>query len=246
MARPRSNSQSRQTAGRRTTINVSVPARRTTTRRATKQPARTLAQVYTPTASDDSIAPYVVGGAVVAGTLAYLLWPRLAGASTTQQLPTRPGPAVLPPPEPVPPRGGIPQVPTPPAPIPPSVPIPPSAGQAEAQRQARELAEIRAESLRKFPQVRDMPVGYQGPGIYRVVASSGLNLRRTPVAPVGDPGLGRLVVGTNVEVVTATTNGWAQISNVIDAQTGASTPEPGYLCLSCTEAPGGPWLVREA
>lgn len=236
MARPRSSS------SRRTTINVSVPARRTTTRRATKQPARTLAQVYTPTASDDSIAPYVVGGAVVAGTLAYLLWPRLAGAATTQQLPTRPGPAVLPPPEPVPPRGGIPQVPTPPAPIVPAVP----SGPTEAQRQARELAEIRAESLRNFGQVPNAPDGYQGPGIYRVIAARGLNLRRTPVAPPGEPGLRLLPVGTNVEVVTATTNGWAQISNVIDAQTGASTPEPGYLCLSCTEAPGGPWLVREA
>lgn len=209
-------------------------------RRSTGRAQRTLGQTLAPS-RDDSATPYVVGGTIVAGTLLYLLWPRLALAGT-QQLPPRTGPAVLPPPlvpiEQVPP--------TPPPYVPPMSPVLPQEGPTVAQRQARELAAVRAESLAKFRQVPNAPDGYQGPGVYRVIATNGLNLRRIPSATMGEASLGKLVQGTHVEVVTATTNGWAQISSVIDAQTGVSTPEPGYLCLSCADAPGGPWLVREA
>lgn len=220
-------------------------ARPRTKSRSSRRPAkqatrgRTLGETFTPS-RDGSNTPYVVGGTIVAGTLLYLLWPRLAPAAI---LPPRQGPAVLPPPlipiEQVPPtplparpaNGGI---------VPPTFPILPQEGPTAAQRQARELAAVRAESLTRYPLVN----GFQGPGIYRVIAANGLNLRRIPSTQ--EAGLGKLVLGTQVEVVTVTTNGWAQISNVIDAQTGVSTPEPGYLCLNCADAPGGPWLVRES
>lgn len=235
MARPRTQSKSsRRTAGSRR------PAR-----------GRTLGQTLAPSRpavrrDSSDTTPYVVGGTIVAGTLLYLLWPRLAPAAI---LPPRQGPVVLPPP--LVPIEQIPPTPPPARPanggiVPPMSPVLPQEGPTAAQKQARELAAARAESLAKFPQVPNAPDGYQGPGVYRVIAVNGLNLRRVPSATTGEASLGRLLLGTNVEVVTATTNGWAQISSVIDAQTGVSTPEPGYLCLSCVEAQGGPWLVRES
>ena len=88
-----------------------------------------------------------------------------------------------------------------------------------------------------FPQVPNAPLGYAGPGSYRVVAPSGLNVRIQPNAnDTTNPVLQTLTPGTTVDVTAATPNGWAQIS----------TPRSGYVCLSCAEAPGGPWLVRQA
>ena len=94
-----------------------------------------------------------------------------------------------------------------------------------------------------FPQVAGAPAGYAGPGSYRIVAPAGLNLRPTP--NTSQAFSQTLRPGTLVDVIAATPNGWVQIS----------TPSPGYLCLSCPEAPGGqepnpqafpPWLVRQA
>lgn len=85
-----------------------------------------------------------------------------------------------------------------------------------------------------FPQVPNSPVGYAGPGSYRIAAPSGLNLR--PAPNTDQPASQTLPQGTRVDVVASTPNGWVQISS----------PTPGYLCLSCAQAPGGPWLVREA
>ena len=85
-----------------------------------------------------------------------------------------------------------------------------------------------------FPQTPGAPVGYAGPGSYRIIAPSGLNLR--PAPNTSQPASQTLPQGTNVDVIAATPNGWVQISS----------PTPGYICLSCAEAPGGPWLVRQA
>lgn len=85
-----------------------------------------------------------------------------------------------------------------------------------------------------FPQVPGGPAGYAGPGTYRVTAPSGLNVRPQP--NTSQATITTLSTGTAVEVVAALASGWVQIS----------TPQPGYLCMSCADAPGGPWLVREA
>ena len=75
---------------------------------------------------------------------------------------------------------------------------------------------------------------YQAPvanlaGIYRVVAPAGLNVRDRPdiysnVVAVYRP-------GTEVQVVSAAGNGWVR------------TSDGRYLCMTCAEGPGGPWLV---
>lgn len=85
-----------------------------------------------------------------------------------------------------------------------------------------------------FPQVAGAPLGYAGPGSYRVIAPSGLNLRPQP--NTSQPASQTLPPGTVVEVVASTPNGWVQVA----------PPTAGYLCLSCVDAPGGPWLVRQA
>ena len=85
-----------------------------------------------------------------------------------------------------------------------------------------------------FPQTPGAPIGYAGPGSYRIIAPSGLNLR--PAPNTSQPASQTLPQGTNVDVIAATPNGWVQISS----------PTPGYICLNCAEAPGGPWLVRQA
>lgn len=85
-----------------------------------------------------------------------------------------------------------------------------------------------------FPQDPRGPTGFAGPGTYRITAPSGLNLRPQP--NTSQPTITTLPPGTMVEVIAAMANGWVQVS----------TPQPGYLCMSCADAPGGPWLVREA
>ena len=85
-----------------------------------------------------------------------------------------------------------------------------------------------------FPQDPRGPAGFAGAGTYRITAPSGLNVRPQP--NTSQPTITTLPVGTTVEVISGMANGWVQIS----------TPTPGYLCMSCVDAPGGPWLVREA
>ena len=85
-----------------------------------------------------------------------------------------------------------------------------------------------------FPQDPRGPAGFAGAGTYRITAPSGLNVRPQP--NTSQPTITTLPLGTSVEVVSGLANGWVQIS----------TPTPGYLCMSCVDAPGGPWLVREA
>lgn len=76
---------------------------------------------------------------------------------------------------------------------------------------------------------------YQAPmatslaGRYRVVAPAGLNLRDRP--DVYSNAVAVLRPGTEVQVVSAAGNGWVR------------TAEGRYLCMSCAEGPGGPWLV---
>ena len=85
-----------------------------------------------------------------------------------------------------------------------------------------------------YPQDPRGPAGFAGAGTYRITAPSGLNVR--PQSNTSQPTITTLPVGTTVEVISGLANGWVQIS----------TPTPGYLCMSCADAPGGPWLVRQS
>lgn len=253
-----------------TTVNVTTsravgkPVRRATAHRPASLPretrssstTRTIEQVYTPDGGD-SATPYLIGGTIVAGGLLYLLWPHLAGAAQKPPVIETFSPPPLietrqPPPREVPPNGGIPLAPPilPPPPPPPggsNVAASTAASIAEAAALAglttpttgvtaeREAILLRQAADQKFDQIDDTPIGYAGPGIYRIIATRGLNLRRIPSANPNEL-IQLLPFKTAVEVVGVTTNGWAQII----------TPRPGYLCLSCAEAPGGPWLARQS
>ena len=77
-----------------------------------------------------------------------------------------------------------------------------------------------------------LPVGYQGAGVYRVVSPTGLNLRAAP--RVDSQRLQTISEGTHVRVADpAPIPGWVIVTE----------PQFGYMCMSCIQAPGGPWLV---
>lgn len=88
-----------------------------------------------------------------------------------------------------------------------------------------------------FPPIPGASGGYSGPGGYRATAPSGLRIRSAPSstsAIVRDANL--QPIGTAVTVVADAGNGWFQVSS----------PAPGFMCASCAQAPGGPWLVRQS
>ena len=106
--------------------------------------------------------------------------------------------------------------------------------------------------------VATLPRGYNGPGIYRVVAPSGLNLRSTP--DIRNPSLYVVPVGWRVKVLGPASwhvpSGWVAVdsSNFYFTQDIRVGPGPApansgqpvrFMCMSCPEAPGGPWLVPD-
>ena len=76
-----------------------------------------------------------------------------------------------------------------------------------------------------------LPTGQTGlAGVYRVVAPMGLNLRTTP--DMYNTPVAVLRPGTEVQILgPAGPPGWVR------------TSDGRYLCMNCTEGPGGPWLV---
>ena len=85
---------------------------------------------------------------------------------------------------------------------------------------------------RGYPQVQGASLGYAGPGRYRTTAPSGLNIR--PAPNPGGESLALIPLGTTLDVVGDAGNGWLQVSS----------PVAGFMCVSCEQAPGGPWLAR--
>lgn len=99
-----------------------------------------------------------------------------------------------------------------------------------------------------------LPRGYAGPGQYVVVAPRGLNLRSTP--DTRSPVLTIAVYGWRVKVLGPASNGWVAIDSSGFYRTENVRVGPGpapangaqpvrFLCMSCPEAPGGPWLVPD-
>ena len=82
----------------------------------------------------------------------------------------------------------------------------------------------------------NVSLGYEGPGTYLVVARNGLNIRPGPSSNSGYS-LGVIPFESTIQVVGDAGDGWLQVVNVIGRRV------MGYMCISCVEAPGGPWLV---
>lgn len=82
-----------------------------------------------------------------------------------------------------------------------------------------------------LPATAAVPASSGIAGVYRVVAPMGLNLRPSP--DMYNIPSAVLRAGTEVQIVgPANVPGWVR------------TADGRYLCMNCTEGPGGPWLVR--
>ena len=91
-------------------------------------------------------------------------------------------------------------------------------------------------------QIPGTPLGYAGPGLYRVTAPMGLNLRSSPNQ--NTPPVRTLPTGSVLRVLSfapaPATFGWVQVLTTDGGGDG------GYVCLSCPEGgPGGPWLEKQ-
>jgi hypothetical protein len=164
--------------------------------------------------------PLLIGGAVVAVGALILL---TSGTSKAAEgAPPAPPPLPPRPPEPVvlPP---IAPLPFPPGPTGGPTPLTPS------NTAGLVTSSVTGNLLR--------PPGYNGPGDYEVLAPHGLYMRAQPSASSA-------IVSRNfwqgtLATVTGppTANGW------VPATDGGVH---GFVCLSCAEAPGGPWLALVA
>ena len=102
---------------------------------------------------------------------------------------------------------------------------PPSAGQGPVRPQP-------APGI--FPQIPGATIGYTGEGMYQVTKPGGLGLHPTPT--MNRPAIRQLPFESFVRVVRQGGNSWVEIDQ----------PAAGFVCLSCSEVPGGPWLIRKS
>ena len=102
--------------------------------------------------------------------------------------------------------------------------VPPSAGQASMP--------VPGEA--SFPQIPGGVVGFTGEGFYQVTNPGGLGLYTEPT--MNRPATRVLPFGSMVRVFAQAQNSYVQVDQ----------PGPGYVCMSCAELPGGPWLMRKS
>lgn len=86
----------------------------------------------------------------------------------------------------------------------------------------------------RFPQIPGGVVGYTGEGFYQVIKPGGLGLYSGPT--MNRPSVQILPFESIVRVFAQAENSYVQIDQ----------PAPGYVCMSCAELPGGPWLMRKS
>ena len=132
--------------------------------------------------------------------------------------------------------------------VPATLPVPVPLAVPPARLPIRQQGTIRrpVNLFRPLVPVSDATVspGYQGRGTYRIVASQGLNLRTAPNSSAQSHGV--ILPGTLVEVLADNSDDWVQATVNMDyrRQGLGFIPVTGYLCMSCVQAPGGPWLVK--
>lgn len=85
-----------------------------------------------------------------------------------------------------------------------------------------------------FPQIPGGVIGFAGEGFYQVTNPGGLGLYTEP--SMNRPATRVLPFGSMVRVFAQAQNNYVQVDQ----------PGPGYVCLSCAELPGGPWLTRKS
>ena len=85
-----------------------------------------------------------------------------------------------------------------------------------------------------FAQIPGGVVGYTGEGTYQVIKPGGLGLFSGPT--MNQPPVRILPFESLVRVFAQAENSYVQIDQ----------PAPGYVCMSCAELPGGPWLLRKS
>lgn len=83
-------------------------------------------------------------------------------------------------------------------------------------------------------QIPGAALGYAGEGVYQIIKPGGLGLHHGPTMNL--PAIRQLPFESLVRVIRQGENSWLEINQ----------PEPGFVCLSCAELPGGPWLVRKS
>lgn len=88
--------------------------------------------------------------------------------------------------------------------------------------------------IQVFRQIPGGIVGFMGEGYYQVVDPKGLGLFSGPT--MTRPAIQTLPYGSMVRVFASSENNYVQ----------ADQPAPGFLCMSCAENPGGPWLIRKS
>lgn len=91
-----------------------------------------------------------------------------------------------------------------------------------------------APSSAVFTQIPGGIVGFMGEGIYQVTKPEGLGLFSGPT--MNQPAIQILPGGSLVRVFAQGGNSYVQVDQ----------PAPGYVCMSCSEVPGGPWLIRKS
>lgn len=85
-----------------------------------------------------------------------------------------------------------------------------------------------------FRQIPGGIVGFMGEGFYQIIKPEGLGVFSGPT--MNRPAVQTLAPGSMVRVFAQSENGYVQIDR----------PTPGFVCLNCSENPGGPWLVRKS
>lgn len=85
-----------------------------------------------------------------------------------------------------------------------------------------------------FRQIPGGIVGFMGEGYYQVVDPKGLGLFSGPT--MTRPAIQTLPYGSMVRVFASSENNYVQVDQ----------PAPGFMCMSCAENPGGPWLIRKS
>lgn len=85
-----------------------------------------------------------------------------------------------------------------------------------------------------FRQIPGAAIGYTGEGMYQVTKPGGLGLHAGPT--MNRPAIRQLPFESFVRVIRQGGNSWIEVDQ----------PASGFVCLSCSELPGGPWLIRKS
>lgn len=79
--------------------------------------------------------------------------------------------------------------------------------------------------------------GFEGAGTYEVTTPQGVNIRSAP--SVGSMPVFTVSYRSSVYVLRDIGNGWVEVRTAV-----RGNQVKGFMCISCQENPGGPWLMK--